>query len=306
MTLLVPPLKSQGIKTKLLPWIRELLLHSQVAPRTWREPFLGTGVIPLNLPFHRFALSDANPHIIRFYDALKCGQISSRTIKKFLATEGERLRRKGEDHYYFLRDRFNKEHDPMDFLFLNRACFNGMIRFNRHGGFNVPFCRKPDRFSRAYITKIVNQVQRMEEFLKNHDISLACEDFRDALKNAEEGDIIYCDPPYIDRYSDYYNCWQEQDEADLYHILKRTKTNFILSTWHHNNFRRNSYIERYWKEFNVYQKEHFYHLGASLVNRNSMVESLVTNMENVVDKETKFHAHQKQQQLHLTFADAWL
>lgn len=306
MPLLVPPLKSQGIKTKLVPWVRELLSRACIAPRTWREPFLGTGVIPLNLPFRHFVLSDANPHIIGFYAALKEGQITSRIIKKFLSAEGELLRRKGEEHYYLLRDRFNKEHDPLDFLFLNRACFNGMIRFNRQGGFNVPFCRKPARFSGAYITKIVNQVQRMEEFLQSHEISLACEDFRIALKNSEEGDIIYCDPPYIDRYSDFYNRWQQQDEADLYRILKRTKAKFILSTWHHNSFRKNSYIDRYWKEFNIYQKEHFYHLGASLSNRNSMVESLVTNMENNVVKDTKCHAHQKQQQLFLGFADAQL
>ena len=32
-----------------------------------------------------------------------------------------------------------------------RSHFNGMIHFNRSGGFNVPFCRKPNRFAQAYI-----------------------------------------------------------------------------------------------------------------------------------------------------------
>lgn len=301
MPLLVPPLKSQGIKTKLIPWIRELLSRTRTAPRTWREPFLGTGVVPLNLPFRRYVLSDANPHIVRFYSALKDGEISSGSIRKFLATEGEHLWRKGEEHYYLVRDRFNRDHAPLDFLFLNRACFNGMIRFNKQGGFNVPFCRKPGRFSGAYITKIVNQSKRMEEFLQNNEVSLCCTDFREALNAAEEGDVLYCDPPYIDRYSDFYNSWEHQDEADLYRLLKMTKAGFLLSTWHHNSFRQNTCIDRYWKEFHIYQKEHFYHLGAAISNRNSMVEALVTNIAPVAVK-CEAPARPKQHQLPLTFA----
>ncbi len=41
--------------------------------------------------------------------------------------------------------------DPLKFLFLNRADFNGMIRLNRKGEFNVPFCKKPERFSKSHI-----------------------------------------------------------------------------------------------------------------------------------------------------------
>ena len=58
--------------------------------------------------------------------------------------EGARLLERGESHYYEIRVRFNNTREPLDFLFLNRA------------GFNVPFCRKPQCFAQAYITKIVN------------------------------------------------------------------------------------------------------------------------------------------------------
>jgi len=68
-----------------------------------------------------------------------------------------------------VRDRFNREASPYDFLFLNRACFNGMVRFNRKGGFNVPFCRKPDRFRPAYITKICNQLKWAASVMKDKD-----------------------------------------------------------------------------------------------------------------------------------------
>ena len=38
-----------------------------------------------------------------------------------------------------MRERFNLQGSSLDFLFLNRSCFNGVMRFNRHGRFNVPF-----------------------------------------------------------------------------------------------------------------------------------------------------------------------
>lgn len=78
-------------------------------------------------------------------------------MRQFLEIEGEELRITDGDHYYKVRERFNKHGKSLDFLLLNRACFDGMIRFNRAGGFNVPFCRNPERFSKALIAKIVNQ-----------------------------------------------------------------------------------------------------------------------------------------------------
>ena len=83
-------------------------------------------------------------------------------VRAYLEKEGLHLRqagRDGYDHFTYIRDRFNRDHDPLDFLFLSRAGFNGMMRFNKKGEWNIPFCKKPERFSRSYITKIVNQVR---------------------------------------------------------------------------------------------------------------------------------------------------
>ncbi len=51
----------------------------------------------------------------------------------------------------------------------------------------------------------------------------------------------------------------------------------MLSTWHHNRYRTNIYVEKYWDNFNIDKKEHFYHLGAKENNRNSITEALITN-----------------------------
>ncbi len=276
MRVIVPPIKSQGIKTKLVPWIRALVPNVK---GRWIEPFLGTGVVAFNSGFREALLCDTNPHVIRFYQAIKDGEITPKLVRDYLEREGETLRRAndgGYEHFRFIRDRFNASFDPLDFLFLSRSGFNGMMRFNKLGEWNIPFCQKPDRFSRSYVTKIVNQV---------HDVACLIQPgwqfltmpFDQVIPLAGPNDIIYCDPPYIGRYVDYYNGWTADDERKLFDLLSATEARFILSTWHHNEYRTNKMIEKYWKRFNIVTRDHFYHSGGKIENRKAIVEALVFN-----------------------------
>jgi len=271
----VPPIKSQGIKTKLVPWVKSVVPENFNG--AWVEPFMGTGVVAFNIAPSNALLCDTNPHLVNFYSSLGRGEIASGDVRAYLMAEGETLLKKGEDHYYELRDRFNKHHSPLDFLFLNRAGFNGKIRFNRKGEFNIPLCRKPQRFAQAYITKIVNQVAWVETLLRRKNFVFKCQDFTKTIMEASSGDIVYCDPPYIDRHVDYYSGWNESNETALFAAVSKFAGNFILSTWHHSDYRENVYIGKLWGQFQILTREHFYHVGGKEENRNPMVEALVVN-----------------------------
>jgi DNA adenine methylase len=273
--ILIPPVKCQGIKTKILPLI---LNNASVSKEgCWIEPFMGSGVVGMNMRPSKALFADLNPHIITFYEAIKTKNITPESARSFLEYEGRILREKGESRYYLVRDRFNQEANPLDFLFLSRSCFNGMIRFNKKGNFNVPFCRKPARFAPAYITKIVNQIAQFFELVHHNSWIFAKQDFEKTIISALETDIIYCDPPYIGRHVDYFNSWNALDEERLYHCLLETKAQFILSTWHSNRYRKNNYIDTHWSRFHIITKEHFYHIGAREENRNPMLEALIMN-----------------------------
>jgi DNA adenine methylase len=271
----VPPIKSQGIKTKLVPWIRSITPTDFNG--VWIEPFMGTGAVAFNVAPQCAILCDTNPHLVNFYAGIASGEITPEIVKEFLTREGEMLLSKGEDHYYFIRDRFNTKHSLLDFLFINRAGFNGMIRFNRNGGFNIPFCRKPQRFAVAYVTKIINQVAWASKIIKTKKFTFKCQDFNRTIQDASSNDIIYCDPPYIDRHVDYYNGWDDGHERELFSRLSNFPGKFILSTWHHNDYRKNEYIKHLWSKHYVFTREHFYHVGGKEENRNPVVEALVTN-----------------------------
>ena len=273
----VPPIKIQGIKTKLVPLIKENISFNENT--IWIEPFMGSGVVGFNVRAQRAIFSDINPHIINFYNSLKSKKISSDAVKNFLADEGRVLSERGENYYYEVRERFNKLHNPLDFLFLNRACFNGMIRFNRKGKFNVPYCWKSQRFSKAYITKIVNQVKYVESCLSNCDWKFFCQDFQKIIQQSKNYDevLIYCDPPYIGRHVDYYDTWDEESEKILCKVLRESEKPFILSTWDKNKFRANNYIEKIWGFCDKITQEHFYYVGAKEINRHSVTEALLIN-----------------------------
>lgn len=274
---LVPPLKCQGIKTKLVGEISRLAQAQQFD--RWVEPFCGSCVVALNVQPTRALLTDSNLHIIRLYQEIQRGTMTPAAAKAFLIEEGDKLRTQGEPYYYAVRERFNAHPTSLDFLFLNRSCFNGVMRFNRHGKFNVPYGHKPERFAQAYVTKITNQIRRIAEVISACEWTFAAADFRQTLAFAQPGDLVYADPPYAGRHVDYFNSWSETDETELGNLLKKLPCRFILSTWHSNEFRTNSMIERNWNDprFRLLTREHFYHVGSTEDLRHPMIEALITN-----------------------------
>jgi DNA adenine methylase len=277
MKLHVPPIKCQGIKTKLVPLIKRSVQLNDHG--IWIEPFMGSGVVGFNVLPKKAIFADSNPHLINFYNSIVNDEIDGFKARQFLEEEGQKLAKFGKEYYYEVRDRFNQNHSPLDFLFLNRSCFNGVIRFNKNGGFNVPFGHKPQRFSKAYITKIVNQLDYVYVASKNMDWRFVYRDFREILKDVSENDFVYCDPPYVGRHVDYYDSWDENMEKRLFAFLDNLPCKFILSTWHSNKYRANPFVEGIWSRFHILTKEHFYHVGAKETNRNSMLEALVMNFE---------------------------
>lgn len=277
MKVFIPPIKSQGIKSKLVEWISSNVNNSSY--ERWVEPFMGTGVVAFNVRPKKALMCDSNPHLINFYNAIKNKQITGAIVKRHLTDEGKKLLETNGNYYYEVRSRFNDNGNPLDFLFLSRSCFNGMMRFNKKGGFNVPFCKKPNRFAQALITKISNQVDNISRIIENGDYVFINQDFNETLKQIQSTDFVYSDPPYIGRHVDYFDSWSEDEEIMLKRGLFNSNANFIISTWLSNKYRTNEYVFSVWKECFVSTKEHFYHVGGKETNRNAVYEALLSNIK---------------------------
>jgi DNA adenine methylase len=274
----VPPIKCQGIKTKLVPFIFSNLRWEADPQARWIEPFLGSGVVAFNLAPQRALLADTNKHIIGLYQAIQTGLMNRGNVRDFLYEEGARLAAKGQEYYYKVRERFNRDASPFDFLFLNRSCFNGVMRFNRKGLFNVPFGHKPERFAPAYITKIVNQVGWVEKQMRGKEWEFRVAPWSNILVEAQPNDFVYLDPPYIGRHTDYFNAWAENEAIALAEAAHQLPCGFALSMWLENCYRKNEHLETYWRDTEIQTVRHFYHVGSTEDLRNEMSEALAIKL----------------------------
>lgn len=261
---------------------------------------MGTGVVAFNVRPKKALLCDSNPHLINFYKAIQNKEITSVIVKNFLNQEGQKLLETEGKHYYTVRERFNEFGNPLYFLFLSRSCFNGMMRLNKKGGFNVPFCKKPNRFAQALVTKITNQVENISQIIEQGDYVFKHQDFNQTLLELKSSDFVYSDPPYIGRYVDYFDSWSEEEEIVLNKELVNSNCKFILSTCLSNKYRTNDYVFSVWKDCFVATKEHFYHVGGNETNRNTVYEALLSSIElkdSVTNSEMKSRIKNNKSQL---------
>ena len=107
-TIYVPPIKIQGIKTKLVPLIKQSVIVNQNS--IWIEPFMGSGVVGFNVEPNHAIFADTNPHIIEFYNQIKSGVITPISVREFLEHEGRLLEQGDDEYYYAVRARCNKDH----------------------------------------------------------------------------------------------------------------------------------------------------------------------------------------------------
>ena len=110
------PLKYMGGKIKLLNFIKSAVPSSGV-PGRWVEPFMGSGVVGLNLAMtasvsKQAVMSDTNQHVISLYQSIQNGEMTPELVAEKLVKTDERIRSTDGAYYYEIRDRFNSDHDP--------------------------------------------------------------------------------------------------------------------------------------------------------------------------------------------------
>ncbi len=152
------------------------------------EPFVGAGSVFLNTDYDHYLLADINPDLINLYNLLKeRPEEYISEAKRWFVAENNR-----KEAYLNIRAEFNKTDDVMyrslAFLYMNRFGFNGLCRYNKKGGFNVPFgSYKKPYFPEAELEFFAEKAKKA---------TFVCEGYPETFSRARKGSVVYCDPPY--------------------------------------------------------------------------------------------------------------
>jgi len=174
-----PPLKWAGGKRWLIPELKKI--WKKHSDRRLVEPFCGGLSVALGLQAEKALLNDVNFAVINFYKHIQKGLILDIPLEN------------NEVVYYQHREQFNRlnmqggsdQKVAQLFYYLNRTGYNGLCRFNKSGGYNVPFGRYKKINYQTDFTKY-QSVLSLWEFSNK--------DFSELSLN--DTDFIYADPPY--------------------------------------------------------------------------------------------------------------
>lgn len=179
-----PFLRWAGGKTRLLSAILPFVPDKF---RDFHEPFLGSGAMFFALRSRARAcyLSDLNVELVNLWNVIKTEP------KAFYEGLQPYLARQGEESYYEVRSEAPELYleRAARFFYLNQTAWNGLWRENRWGVFNVPFGAREFRGIDADVLATVS--------LALQSAAIEKVDFRDAVKRAAKGDLVYLDPPYL-------------------------------------------------------------------------------------------------------------
>lgn len=172
------------------------------------------------------------------YDIIEC------YVKEYDNIEGEEVNRSPkskeeattskESYYYWIRNKYNNmENNSVEksalFVFINKTCFRGMYREGPNG-YNVPY----GHYKKTPTVVTKEELDKISELIK--DVEFIHCDFTESLKNVEEGDFVYLDPPYAPENKKSfvgYVCegFELEKHNQLFEKIKKIKNNakFIMS-----------------------------------------------------------------------------
>ncbi|MCI6888445.1 MAG: Dam family site-specific DNA-(adenine-N6)-methyltransferase [Lachnospiraceae bacterium] len=189
------------------------------------EPFLGSGAVMAQLlyqnnttgfpMFNQSYASDILPFLIDIFNIVKYNPTQ---IKDYYAQEITEYYCNPDKKYNEIRDRFNQNHNALDFCLLSRTCYSGIIRFRKADGYmstpkgpHNPI--KPETFSK--------RVDIWHKLISNSTFTTMS--FEQCMDKARQNDVIYCDPPYTHSQSIIYGA-QAFNIEDLFRKISDCKS----------------------------------------------------------------------------------
>jgi len=209
-------IKWTGSKRSQAEAIRKLMPEYE----RYFEPFLGGGAMLYLAARPKSVGGDVYSPLIELWKAV---QAEPDSVVKDYEDQWTKLQADFPGYFYKVRERFNRQPNPLDLSFLMRTCVNGIVRFNDSGEFNNSFhlSRKgmePRRFEQT--------VQAWSERIRG--VRFLCQDYEATVAEAHEGDFVYFDPPYAGNHQRYV---EDLDIERFFTVLESLNRRGVKWAW---------------------------------------------------------------------------
>lgn len=185
------PIPYQGSKRVLAPTIGGYI-PADIA--TWFEPFAGSAAMTIWAArrglARRYVIGDSLDAIARLWTSII--EHPERTTSRYEAIWREQ-RRDNPDYFNEIRDRYNKDKDPVDLLYLTCRCVKNAVRFNASGNFSQSVDKRRLGMRPA---KMRLEIMTASTLLRGRT-EVVSGDWMETVANAAARDFVYLDPPYL-------------------------------------------------------------------------------------------------------------
>ncbi|HZJ85077.1 MAG TPA: DNA adenine methylase [Syntrophomonadaceae bacterium] len=290
-----PFIKWAGGKSQLLTTYRALyppeLKKGEIS--TFIEPMVGGGAVLLdvlqNYDIENAIICDINKVLINTYLCVK-HEIDN-LIKALESIQSHYLSLDSQERktaYYKIRDRYNliNLNDDIDlkkaveFIFLNKTCFNGLYRVNAKGEFNVPIgsYKNPKIYDETNLRNI-------SKLLQNTKIYQG--DYKTCMNYINNSTFVYLDPPYrplnsTSNFTAYnsqdFNELEQEKLASFFQELDKLGAKAMLSNSDPKNTDEDdNFFDNLYEKYNIHRVQARRMINSKGSARGNITEIVVTN-----------------------------
>jgi len=221
-----PIIKWSGSKRSQM---MQILSHFPTNIETYYEPFVGGGSVLYGVLKNKLCqkaiASDLCEPLIDMWNAIK---ENSDALLYDYTDKWNKLQVEGIQVYYNVRERFNGTHNPEDFFFLNRTCFNGLMRFTKDGKFNTAFHLNRKGIEPKKLKEIIKDWCKLFDSYAPFLEFKNC-DYAESISKATEKDFVYLDPPYANTKGMYLGNFDARRLFENLETLNNKNIKWLLS-----------------------------------------------------------------------------
>ena len=264
---------------------------------TYIEPFLGGGAVLIDIlqryPIKKAYAFDINGDLINAFKCVK--EYPEELISELDKIQKEYIsydEEKRKEYYYKIRDDYNSDNKnneeikrAVQFIFLNRTCFNGLYRVSKTGKFNVP-CGK---YKNPMICDAQN-IRSLSKLFKN--VTFINAPYSECEKYIDNKTFVYFDPPYrpLNKTSAFTSYtkddFNDDDQIKLskfFNELNTKDVHVMLSNSNPKNTNKDDdFFEKIYAGFSINEIMANRNINSNSEGRGAITELLITNTKRSV------------------------